>query len=102
MNPATPLEVRDVSVLYGANRVLDHVAPERAGNEFVVLLDASGCGKTTLLRTICRFVPLAGDIECSTQNSSKKGIGAPSPTVGIPHPPITAPDAVDAGIAHAA
>ena len=89
MNPATPLEVRAVSVLYGANRVLDHVAPERAGNEFVVLLDASGCGKTTLLRTICRFVPLAGDIECSTQNSSKKGLArllrqSASPTPQLP------------------
>jgi ABC-type nitrate/sulfonate/bicarbonate transport system ATPase subunit len=102
VNPATPLEVGDVSVLYGANRVLDHVALSAAGNEFIALLDASGCGKTTLLRTICGFVPLAGDIRMQHPKFLQKGIGAPSPTVGIPHPPITAPDAVDAGKAHAA
>ena len=61
MNPAaTPLEVRDVSVLYGANRVLDRVSLSAAGGEFIALLGASGCGKTTLLRAICGFVPVAG------------------------------------------
>jgi putative spermidine/putrescine transport system ATP-binding protein len=61
MNPAaTPLEVRDVNVLYGANRVLNRVSLSAAGGEFIALLGASGCGKTTLLRAICGFVPVAG------------------------------------------
>ena len=60
MNPAaTPLEISDVSVLYGANRVLDRVSLSAAGGEFIALLGASGCGKTTLLRAICGFVPVA-------------------------------------------
>ena len=60
MNPAaTPLEISDVSVLYGANRVLDRVSLSAAGGEFIALLGASGCGKTTLLRAICGFVPIA-------------------------------------------
>ncbi len=60
MNPAaTPLEISDVSVLYGANRVLDRVSLNAAGGEFIALLGASGCGKTTLLRAICGFVPVA-------------------------------------------
>jgi ABC-type Fe3+/spermidine/putrescine transport system ATPase subunit len=60
MNPAaTPLEISDVSVLYGANPVLDRVSLSAGGGEFIALLGASGCGKTTLLRAICGFVPVA-------------------------------------------
>src|SRR5262249_18825262 len=60
MNPAaTPLEISDVSVLYGANRVLDRVSLSAAGGEFIALLGASGCGKTTLLRAVCGFVAVA-------------------------------------------
>jgi ABC-type sugar transport system ATPase subunit len=56
---AAALEVRDVSVCYGTNRVLDNVSLSAAGGEFIALLGASGCGKTTLLRAICGFVPMA-------------------------------------------
>ncbi len=56
---ATPLEVCEASVFYGANRVLDRVSLSAGGGEFIALLGASGCGKTTLLRAICGFVPLA-------------------------------------------
>jgi putative spermidine/putrescine transport system ATP-binding protein len=56
---AVSLEIREASVLYGANRVLDRVSLSAAGGEFVGLLGASGCGKTTLLRAICGFVDLA-------------------------------------------
>ncbi len=56
---AMSLELREVSVFYGANRVLDHVSLSAAGGEFIALLGASGCGKTTLLRAICGFVAVA-------------------------------------------
>ena len=56
---ATPIEVCEASVFYGANRVLDRVSLSAAGGEFIALLGASGCGKTTLLRAICGFVSLA-------------------------------------------
>jgi ABC-type Fe3+/spermidine/putrescine transport system ATPase subunit len=52
------LEVRDASVSYGAHRVLDAVSLSAAAGEFIALLGASGCGKTTLLRAICGFVEL--------------------------------------------
>jgi putative spermidine/putrescine transport system ATP-binding protein len=56
---AVSLDVREASVSYGANRVLDRVSLSAAGGEFIALLGASGCGKTTLLRAICGFVGLA-------------------------------------------
>jgi ABC-type Fe3+/spermidine/putrescine transport system ATPase subunit len=52
------LEVRDATVCYGEQRVLDGVSLNAAGGEFIALLGASGCGKTTLLRAICGFVEL--------------------------------------------
>jgi putative spermidine/putrescine transport system ATP-binding protein len=57
-NGAVSLEVRDATVFYGAQRVLDSVSLNAAGGEFVALLGASGCGKTTMLRAICGFVEL--------------------------------------------
>ena len=56
---ATSLEVREATVSYGSHRVLDHVSLDARGGEFIALLGASGCGKTTLLRAICGFVALA-------------------------------------------
>src|SRR6476619_5398410 len=56
---AASLEVREASVFYGANQVLDRVSVSAAGGEFIALLGASGCGKTTLLRAICGFVAVA-------------------------------------------
>jgi putative spermidine/putrescine transport system ATP-binding protein len=55
---AATLEVHDVSVCYGTNRVLDNVSLGAVAGEFIALLGASGCGKTTLLRAICGFVPV--------------------------------------------
>src|SRR6266852_3191806 len=57
---ATSLDVYEASVSYGAHQVLDRVSLSAAGGEFIALLGASGCGKTTLLRAICGFVALAG------------------------------------------
>src|ERR1700693_755833 len=56
---ATSLEVSEASVSYGAHRVLDRVSLAASGGEFIALLGASGCGKTTLLRAICGFVALS-------------------------------------------
>jgi ABC-type sugar transport system ATPase subunit len=56
---AVSLEIREASIFYGSNRVLDRVSLSAAGGEFIALLGASGCGKTTLLRAICGFVGLA-------------------------------------------
>ena len=52
-----------VSVSYGSTRVLDRVSLTVARGELVALLGSSGCGKTTLLRSIAGFVtPTEGRI----------------------------------------
>ena len=52
-----------VSVSYGTVRVLDRVSLTVARGELVALLGSSGCGKTTLLRSIAGFVmPAEGRI----------------------------------------
>jgi putative spermidine/putrescine transport system ATP-binding protein len=53
------LEIDRLEVSYGAVRVLHGVSLAIAPGEFVALLGSSGCGKTTLLRTISGFVPVA-------------------------------------------
>lgn len=60
------LNVIDLEVAYGGTRVLKRVSLSVAAGEFVALLGSSGCGKTTLLRAISGFVPVAaGRIEVS-------------------------------------
>jgi ABC-type Fe3+/spermidine/putrescine transport system ATPase subunit len=58
------LSVESISVSYGANApVLDRVSLEVQRGEMVALLGSSGCGKTTLLRSIAGFVqPSSGRI----------------------------------------
>jgi ABC-type Fe3+/spermidine/putrescine transport system ATPase subunit len=52
-----------VSVAYGGTRVLSDITLDVARGELVALLGSSGCGKTTLLRSIAGFVtPQAGRI----------------------------------------
>jgi len=61
------LEIQDVVVSYGdAEPVLKGVSLSVNSGEFIALLGASGCGKTTLLRAISGFVRLrAGAIRVS-------------------------------------
>jgi ABC-type Fe3+/spermidine/putrescine transport system ATPase subunit len=54
------LAVEDLSVSYGRTPVLRGVSLGVGRGEFVALLGASGCGKTTLLRAVAGFVPVAG------------------------------------------
>jgi ABC-type Fe3+/spermidine/putrescine transport system ATPase subunit len=56
--PDTSLEVTEARVSYGPQPVLDGVSLRAEAGQFVALLGASGCGKTTLLRAICGFVAL--------------------------------------------
>src|SRR6186713_1640767 len=58
------LSIDSVSVAYGATPVLDRVSLDVQRGEMVALLGSSGCGKTTLLRSIAGFVlPESGAIK---------------------------------------
>jgi len=60
---ASYLSIQSLSVSYGATPVLRDVSLDVARGELVALLGSSGCGKTTLLRSIAGFVtPDAGAI----------------------------------------
>jgi ABC-type Fe3+/spermidine/putrescine transport system ATPase subunit len=57
------LSIESLNVAYGTTRVLDNVNLDVARGELVALLGSSGCGKTTLLRSIAGFVtPQSGAI----------------------------------------
>ena len=63
------LQLSGVSAGYGASRVLDGIDLTIAKGEFVALLGSSGCGKTTLLRSIAGFVaPSAGSIKVADRD----------------------------------
>ena len=53
---AAYLSIEDLTVSYGSTRVLDRVSLSVERGEMVALLGSSGCGKTTLLRSIAGFV----------------------------------------------
>jgi branched-chain amino acid transport system ATP-binding protein len=54
------LEVRDLSVSYGAIKALKSVSLSLSDGEIVTLIGANGAGKTTTLRAIMGLVPTAG------------------------------------------
>jgi phospholipid/cholesterol/gamma-HCH transport system ATP-binding protein len=56
-------EVRNISVNYGARRVLSAISTDIATSEIRVVLGASGCGKTTLLKAMVGLLaPVAGTV----------------------------------------
>ena len=57
------LSIESITVSYGGTRVLDGVSLGVERGEMIALLGSSGCGKTTLLRSIAGFViPDSGTI----------------------------------------
>ncbi len=72
------LEVKDISAGYEQQNVVDSLSFNVKEGELVSLLGASGCGKTTVLRTIAGFEPLrAGLINLSETNVASREISMP-------------------------
>ncbi len=59
MSADTIIAIEDLHVRYGATPVLRGIDLDVARGRFVALLGASGCGKTTLLRALSGFTPVA-------------------------------------------
>jgi len=57
------IEIEKLCVGYDKNRVLHDIDLEINSSEFVALLGSSGCGKTTLLKSLSGFIkPMSGQI----------------------------------------
>lgn len=57
------IDLKDITVCYGDNTVLDKLNLYINEKEFITLLGPSGCGKTTTLRAIAGFIkPDSGDV----------------------------------------
>ncbi|WP_217351883.1 ABC transporter ATP-binding protein [Ruegeria sp. HKCCD8929] len=54
------IALRDLRVGYAEQDVLSGINLDVHAGEFIALLGASGCGKTTLLRALAGFVPVRG------------------------------------------
>jgi branched-chain amino acid transport system ATP-binding protein len=63
------LELRDISVYYGAIQALKNVSMTVQQGEIVTLIGSNGAGKTTTLRTISRLInPRSGEIGYDGKN----------------------------------
>src|SRR5215831_20912056 len=69
---AAYLSIEALTVSYGGPPVLDRVSLDVQRGEMVALLGSSGCGKTTLLRSIAGFVmPQSGTIRIDGQDITR-------------------------------
>jgi iron(III) transport system ATP-binding protein len=68
------IELADIVADYGERSALDRVTLDIGAGEFLVVLGASGCGKTTLLRVIAGFHrPRSGEVRIGGQVVSGDG-----------------------------
>ena len=74
---ASALSIRDISMSYGADKILDGISVELRAGEVLGLLGSSGSGKTTLLRIVAGLLtPQDGEVQIAGQvvAAPKKGI----------------------------
>jgi iron(III) transport system ATP-binding protein len=73
-----PVELRNLTKVYGAARVVDGVSLTIGHGSILCLLGPSGCGKTTTLRLIAGFIePSAGEILVGGKLLSSPGLTLP-------------------------
>ena len=62
-NQKSIIELKNITVSFDGEKVLDDISLSISDKEFVTLLGPSGCGKTTTLRIIAGFLePDSGDV----------------------------------------
>ena len=52
------LSLRDITVGYGDETIIENINIELGGGEFCALLGLNGSGKTTLLKAVCGLIPM--------------------------------------------
>jgi spermidine/putrescine ABC transporter ATP-binding subunit len=62
------VNIRNVSVSYGDQPILNSVSLTMESGKFVAVLGPSGCGKTTLLRVVAGFAEYSGSVEIDGKN----------------------------------
>jgi len=66
------LEVRNIQVRYGEKIVLDDISFDVNKGEIFLIVGGSGCGKTTLLKTLCGLlIPSKGSIKIMGQEITR-------------------------------
>ena len=71
MDQKNIIELKNITVKFDGDTVLDDMSLSIKNGEFVTLLGASGCGKTTTLRIIAGFLePDAGEVFFDSKNMS--------------------------------
>ena len=68
------LELRGLSVAYGARRVLRDVSLEVAPGEVVGLVGESGSGKSTLLKAVCGLLGKDGRVSAESMRFEGRDI----------------------------
>jgi zinc/manganese transport system ATP-binding protein len=101
-NDTPVLEVRNASLSFGNQKILDDVSFELRRGELTGLIGSNGVGKTTLLRVILGFQKIsAGEIRINGQSidRARRSIGyVPQKVVLDPDIPIRARDFVALGL----
>ena len=69
------IEFEDVRIAYKDKPVLDGVSLTIHDREFFVLIGSSGCGKTTLLKSINKLLPLRGRLAFHRRHSRRTDQG---------------------------
>ncbi len=75
------VNVRNLSIRFGAHTVIQDLSLDVAEGEFLVLLGPSGCGKSTLLHSIAGLIDVSGGsvhiggTDMTTAEPDKRGIG---------------------------
>ena len=68
------VRIRDLTAGYGGKNIIDGISFDLNCGEITGILGANGCGKTTLLKTICWILPHRGT--CTVDGTVLEGLPA--------------------------